>query len=268
MVSRRKWLKTAAGFTSGWALVASGKAKSRPLQQQSEFVENPYTQRYHELDVVYENPLRSREDIRGFKLEGQAKITFPNERMRMENVLEASLGQKANFVHWCPEDFPDHVSISWDYWPLEEPGLSILFFAATGRNGEDLFDPSLTPRAGEYQQYHHGDINAYHVSYFRRQPNHRHFQTCNLRKSYGFHMVSQGADPIACVEFSKGPYRIRVVKAGPVIDFFINDLPIFSFHDDGTTYGPVWGGGKIGFRQMAPLVAEYANLRVVRIESR
>ncbi len=37
-----------------------------------------------------------------------------------------------------------------------------------------LFDPSLAPRAGEYNQYHHGDINAYHLSYFRRkQPDER-----------------------------------------------------------------------------------------------
>ena len=81
-------------------------------------------------------------------------------------------------------------------------------------------------------------------------------------------MVSQGADPIPCVEFSKGPYRIRVVKAGPVVEFFINDLPIFIYQDDGTTFGPVWGEGKIGFRQMAPLVAEYANLLVTRVERR
>jgi hypothetical protein len=267
MISRRNWFRAMAGLTGGWVLAASRDAMNSPLQQQGEYFETLYEKKYKELDVIYNNPLLSAEDVHGFRLEGQAKISFPNQRMRMENVLEASLGQKANFVYWCPEDFPDNVSISWDYWPLEEPGLSILFFAATGRNGEDIFDPSLTPRAGEYQQYHHGDINAYHVSYFRRQPNHRHFQTCNLRKSYGFHMVSQGADPIPCVEFSKRPYRIRVVKAGPVVEFFINDLPIFIYQDDGTTFGPVWGEGKIGFRQMAPLVAEYANLRVVRIES-
>jgi len=31
------------------------------------------------------------------------------------------------------------------------------------------------------------------------------------------------------------------------------------------TYGPLLEDGKIGFRQMAPLVAEYANLKVYEL---
>ena len=144
-------------------------------------------------------------------------------------------------------------------------GLCILFFAAKGRNGEDLFSSTLAERTGEYRQYHHGDINALHVSYFRRRwPEERAFHTCNLRKSYGFHMVAQGADPLPPVADATPPYRIQVVKCGAVVAFSINELPIFSWRDDGVSHGPVLGGGKIGFRQMAPLVGEYANLVVRR----
>lgn len=111
--------------------------------------------------------------------------------------------------------------------------------------------------------YHHGDINAYHISYFRRRwPEERAFHLCNLRKSYGFHMVAQGADPLPPVEDAQGPYQIGVVKDGSVISFFINQLLIFSWQDDGDTYGPVLEEGKLGFRQMAPLIAEYADLKV------
>ena len=46
------------------------------------------------------------------------------------------------------------------------------------------------------------------------------------------------------------------------IHFHINDYPVFSWEDDGETYGPVLGGGKIGFRQMAGLIADYSNLTV------
>lgn len=35
-----------------------------------------------------------------------------------------------------------------------------------------------------------------------------------------------------------------------------------SWRDGGQTLGPVLGGGRLGFRQMAPLVAEYENLVV------
>jgi hypothetical protein len=160
-------------------------------------------------------------------------------------------------------ELPADICVSWDFWPIREPGLCILFFAATGINGEDLFDPGLPRRTGEYNMYHHGAINAFHISYFRRKhPRERAFQTCNLRKSYGFHMVAQGADPIPSVPDALPPYHCKLIKCGAEITFAVNDLTVLTFHDDGETYGPLLGGGKIGFRQMAPLIAEYANLEV------
>ena len=59
-------------------------------------------------------------------------------------------------------------------------------------------------------------------------------------------------------------YRMSVVKKGDV-RFCINGLEVFCFVDDGETYGPTLAGGKLGFRQLAPCVAEYANLRVYGI---
>ena len=137
--------------------------------------------------LLYDNPLASEANIDGFRMEGDAAVTFPRGRMQMENCRDTEEGQAANFVFWCPEDFPAEIAVTWDFWPEREPGLCILFFSATGKNGEDLFDSALTPRAGEYKQYHSSDINALHVSYFRRKAlTERAFQVCNLRKSYGF----------------------------------------------------------------------------------
>jgi hypothetical protein len=213
--------------------------------------------------LIYENPLSSPRDVDGFRLEGEAAVTFPMGRMRLEATLDEKEGQKANFVFWCPETFPADIAVEWDFWPIREPGLCILFFAATGANGKDLFDPALAPRSGPYEQYHHGDIHALHVSYFRRKwADERLLHTCNLRKSYGFHLVAQGADPIPGVLDAVGPYRIRLEKLGAAVTFSIQDIPIFTWEDDGVSYGPPLKGGKIGFRQMAPLIAEYANLKV------
>jgi hypothetical protein len=224
--------------------------------------------RGYELNkCLYDNPLRSEADVQEFKLEGDAAISFPLGRMRLENRRDPSEGQQSNFVYWLDRNFPADIAIEWDFWPIREPGLCILFFAAAGRNGEDLFDPCLAPRTGVYDQYHHGDMNAYHVSYFRRRyEEERAFHTCNLRKSYGFHMVTQGADPIPGTADARPPYRIALLKCGGDIRFLINDLPIFHFEDDGQTYGPILSGGKIGFRQMAPLIAEYANLKVYSVK--
>jgi hypothetical protein len=218
---------------------------------------------YHMTEVLYKNPLATEADVAGFRLEGEATISFPNGRLRMANLRDPDEGQNSNFVFWCQEEFPEEIAITWEFWPVREPGLCILFFAAQGRTGLDLFDPGLNLRTGAYNQYHHGDINAFHVSYFRRRwPDERAFHTCNLRKSYGFHMVAQGADPIPSVEDAAPPYRIQLVKCGAHISFAINELPIFQWRDDGVAYGPRLGGGKIGFRQMAPLIGEYTNLVV------
>ena len=220
-----------------------------------------------EKKLIYENPLSCEEDIRDFVLEGSARLSFPDGKLRMENALSAEQGQKANYVLWCPVDFPANVRIEWKFCPLREPGLAILFFAAKGRNGEDIFDEKLAARTGEYVQYHHGDINAFHVSYFRRkEPDERALHTCNLRKSYGFHLVSQGGDPIPDADECSQMYRIALEKKENLVRFLVEEVEVFRFVDDGETYGPLLSGGKIGFRQLAPMIGEYSDLKVYELK--
>jgi hypothetical protein len=214
--------------------------------------------------ILYENPLACPEDIRGFRLEGDADITFPERRMRMKNAFERDdeKHQSGNFVFWCPIDFPDNIAVSWDFRPFTDVGLAMFWVAAKGRNGEDLFDPALSARNGQYVQYHHGDINALHVSYFRRNPKEIGFRICNLRKSHGFHLVCQGGDPLPDSKYAAPAYRLEVIKSGQHLRFSMNNVVLFHWLDDGCSFGPVLKDGKIGFRQMAGLIAEYANLQV------
>lgn len=217
-------------------------------------------------NLIYKNNLSCMDDVKNFVLEGSAQIYFENNKMRMRNALSEELGQKSNFVFWCDKEFPSDIMIEWDFRPIEEPGLAIMFFCAKGCSGEDLFDNTLAPRDGQYDLYHSGDINAYHVSYFRRKwDEERNFHTCNLRKSKGFHLVAQGADPIPNCEDTMGSYHICVSKYKGRIDFSIDALTVFSWQDDGEAFGPVLDGGKIGFRQMAPLIGEYSNLKVYEL---
>lgn len=214
--------------------------------------------------LLYENPLACAEDVAGFRLEGAAALSFPHGRMRMKNAHErdSGKGRHANFNFWCERDFPDNIVASWDFRPLTDAGLAMFWIAAKGHHGEDLFDPGLAPRDGDYPQYHHGDIDALHISYFRRNPGEIEFRTCNLRKSFGFHLACQGGDPLPDAQYAHKPYRVEVVKAGPHVRFSINDVMLFHWSDDGRCFGPVLDTGKIGFRQMAGLIAEYANLQV------
>lgn len=217
-------------------------------------------------ELIYENPLASAEDLRGFSLEGQANLNFDTGKLVMENKLDPAVGQKSNFVLWCPKKFPENISIKWKFRPVSEPGLAMLFFGAQGKDGKDLFYKSLAKRTGEYQQYHHGDINTFHLAYFRRRyDTERAFHICNLRKSYGATIVSQGADPIPSVSDILYPMEMKINKTAQKIEFHINDLLVLSFNDDGKTFGPFLRDGYIGFRQMAPLVAEYSDLKIFRL---
>jgi hypothetical protein len=78
-------------------------------------------------------------------------------------------------------------------------------------------------------------------------------------------MVAQGADPIPSVADAKPPYSIKLIKRKNEIAFFIEGVPILRFIDNGKTYGALTGGGKIGFRQMAPLIGEYSNLKIFEV---
>ena len=72
-------------------------------------------------------------------------------------------------------------------------------------------------------------------------------------------------NPLPSVSDALPPYRIGLVKCGPMVSFSVRDLESFCWVDDGEAYGPQLGGGKIGLRQMAPLIGEYANLKVHRV---
>jgi len=213
-------------------------------------------------EMIYENSLASSGDVNDVVIESskdnQPEVSFPDGRLRLESDV--------HFLFWFPGEFPDNIAVSWEFLPEVDDGLAMFWFCAKGRNGEDLFDPSLKKRTGDYPQYNKGDINAYHVSYFRRNPwDNPELNTVNLRKSYGHNLVAVGPNPIPNVEqvkeYIEEPYRIRVVKCGPRVIMTINELQVIDWSDDGKPHS----GGKIGFRQMAGLIGEYSNLKVQKV---
>lgn len=222
--------------------------------------------------MTYRNALATPSDLDGWVAEGPVGVEHTDGGLRLfstadEPTLAADgRGDHAHITFWCPEVFGPDIEVAWDFRPLAGDGLAMLFFAATGTEARDLFDPSLQVRTGYYPQYHSGDVSTLHVSYYRRKwPTERRFHTCNLRKSPGFHLVAQGADPLPELADVDGHYRVRVRKQGSEATFAIDDLELFRWTDDGAIGGPPLGGGRLGFRQMAPLSAHYRNLEVTSL---
>lgn len=216
--------------------------------------------------TLYRSALSGPDALADWHLEGPAVATFPACRLRLESGADPSDGQAANFVAWLPIEHPGDVRVSWTFRPLREPGLAMVFWAARGRDGEGIHDPALPVRTGEYEQYHSGAIDAYHLSYYRRMwPTERGLHTCNVRKSHGFHLVAQGADPLPAVLDADRDYRLELTWTGATVTFTVAGITCLTWTDDGTVGGPFRSGGAIGLRQMAPLIAEYADLHVEAI---
>jgi hypothetical protein len=202
--------------------------------------------------------------VSGWVAEGPLRQECREGALELSGALDdQEFGDHAHWTFWCPVEFPDGIRISWEFLPLAEPGLAMLFFSASGHGGQDLFSDSVARRTGFYPQYHSGDIDALHVSYFRHKyESERAFRTCNLRKSAGFELVAQGADPLPPAEDARDFYRMELVKDGPRVAFSINGLLLFDWTDSSDQ---VLGGGYLGFRQMAPLRAAYRNLTVEKL---
>jgi len=211
------------------------------------------------MTLLYRNPLGGPDGIADWHAEGPVRAATRGDALE----LASAGGDSDHWTLWCPVELPDGIRITWEFSPRAEPGLAMLFFGARAVGGGGILDDDVATRTGAYPEYHSGDIRTLHVSYFRRRwEDERAFHTCNLRKSPGFHLVAQGADPLPPVaDSAERFYRIAVEKEGARVSFSIDDLPLFTWRDDGTT-GPLIGAGRIGFRQMAPLIACYRNLEI------
>lgn len=209
--------------------------------------------------LLYANPLRSPHDIADWIAEGPVAAAAAEDGL----LLSSAGGEDDHWTLWCPEVFGERIRIAWEFSARAEPGLAMLFFGASSVAGGGIFDEGTAPRTGAYPQYHSGDIRTLHVSYFRRRwADERAFHTCNLRKSPGFHLVAQGADPLPSVEDGRDAFhRVSVVKDAGRVEFAIDELTLFTWTDDEST-GPRARDGRIGFRQMSPLTACYRNLEV------
>ncbi len=194
-------------------------------------------------------------------LEGPGVLTQEGGRLRLQEPEPGAEGAN-HTVLWNRTPHPRDFIAEWEFTPNEVSGLCIVFFCAKGINGEDIFDVSLAPRDGTFTGYTSGDINCYHISYFRntctRSPN------CALRKNLGFWRASAGYDYIPLEAGVTS--RLTLVKRGAHIQLAINDRVSIDWVDDGVTRGPVWGSGHFGLRQMMTTDGWYDNFRIWAIK--
>jgi hypothetical protein len=148
-------------------------------------------------------------------------------------------------VVWSTRTFPEDFLLEFEISPSHsDNGLAIVFFSATGEGGNSIFGLNQPPRLGIFNNYIHGKIDCYHVSYWAGVR-----QYSNMRKNRGFKLVATGDDHIAFR--GPGPHKVRVLKVGGDIQVEVNSEIAITYVDDGEEHGPIRGTGKIGLRTMA-----------------
>jgi len=204
--------------------------------------------------------------LNDWKMEGPGVIKTDDDGWMYMESSEIDIGGPGDghFVFWPPEVFPSDFIAEWEFQPLSDDGLCIVLFAAKGQNGEHLFDPKLKKRNGNFSGYIRGDINCYHISYFANPPTNRGRTTSNMRKNYGFYLVTNG--PAGVEAGSRVIHKITLVKHDGRVQLGVDGESIIDWTDDGVQYGPVLNGGQIGLRQMKWMKAQYRNFKVWRIK--
>ncbi|HEY8460911.1 MAG TPA: DUF1961 family protein [Blastocatellia bacterium] len=172
-------------------------------------------------------------------------------------------GQRSHMVVWNHRIFPEDFLLEFEMSPCGSAGgLTIVFFCASGKNGEDIFDLSLPPRRAEYQAYHSGAVANYSDSYWSRN-NETESVSNRLRKNPGFKQVAEGPS------LTTGPtdvtHRLRILKSGAHIEVEINGRVVIKWDDPERPHG----AGRIGLRSMEGVtMVAYDNFKVWRVAAK
>ncbi|MFZ5830695.1 MAG: DUF1961 family protein [Planctomycetota bacterium] len=200
--------------------------------------------------------------LKDWRLEGGKRMSVVDGKLVLESEAsgDRNTADADHLVCWLTKEMPGNFLLEFSVHPQNRKnGLNIVFFNARGIDGESIFDPSLKPRNGVFKQYHSGDLNCYHISYWAGDRS-----TANVRKNHGFDLVAVGKDLVADGP-ADGFQTVRLYKRGGTIRLTVDDVVSVAFDDDGQTFGPVWNhSGWIGLRQMAHTGrCEYDHLRVL-----
>lgn len=214
--------------------------------------------------LLYEADMRTKASVRDWVMEGTANTEFRAGWLEMYSPDKAE-----HHVFWCPKEFPNSFIATWEVQNLAlDSGLLIVFFAAKGEEGQDIFDPALPARDGTFTDYTEGKIKSYHISYYANVAHEPGRVHANLRKNNTFSLLQSGAEGIPT--HSSDVHQIKLIKQGAHIRLLIDERPVIDYMDDdplvnGVNTGPALGAGKIGLRQMQWSHFRYRNFKVWEI---
>lgn len=198
-------------------------------------------------DVIYENDFRSFPldwDLFGFcKTENDPERGFHLEPNMTTNM-------------WTQAAFEGNCAVEFDFCPTSEHFRGGTFLQMCGQciNPRDAFD--FMASAMGHMSYYNFGIKCYHYSFNRGD-----LSVCNFRKTgQAFYLLSQIEEPVR----ERGRwYRLRFAKRGRQFLFFVDDILVLEYFDEGNQ-GEVYESGRIGIRNWGRQTAWFRDFRVYR----
>ncbi len=155
----------------------------------------------------------------------------------------------SHMVIWNKNSFPAEMMFEFTVnHHGSEDGLTLVFFAAQGLEGQEIFGLDLPIRNGVYRNYNKGQLANYTVSYWSR--NKAEGATKNgeqysnrIRRNPGANMLA--TNDSLTDKCSDCDYRVRILKSGGEITAEINGTVVNHVTDPDPH-----GSGHIGLRSM------------------
>jgi hypothetical protein len=164
--------------------------------------------------------------------------------------VEANGQEPSHMVVWNKNRFPADMMFEFTVnHHGSDDGLTLVFFAAEGLEGQEIFELELPPRKGVYRNYNKGQLKNYTVSYWSRNQAPKLVArgeafTNRIRKNPGANVLA--IDDSLTDKCSDCDYRVRILKIGGDITVEINGKVANRVSDSDSPHR----GGFIGLRCM------------------
>lgn len=142
---------------------------------------------------------------------------------------ETFAGEPSNMVIWNSTLFPADILLEFTVnHHGSDNGLTLVFFAARGPDGQDIFDLDLPLRRAEYKKYNRGLAN-YTVSYWSRNQHknaikNRERYSNRVRRNAGMNLLA--LNPSQTDVCSQCDYHIRILKIEDSITVAVNGVVV------------------------------------------
>lgn len=229
-----------------------------------------------EWKTHFEDPLSKKNSLSHFYIQGRSqhvqqtsegiKIETPSKSLWKGDTAFTEMVKKGydplQVYIWLTTPYEGDVSISYEFKPLKNGGLSLLMTNACGMQGENFLADHPKRTTGSMSVVCWENVRNYHWEYFREVRDARQDAASHvLMKNPWFHPLHYSCDP-QLLKINQW-HQISWEKKGNHVQGAIDGKTIFDFEDDSDpNHGASTSCGTIAIRCMIETSMLFRNLKI------